>query len=445
MITIQDLKQVAQDCRSDLNDAEVCLRFTKDSREVKNGDVFVALKGENHDGHDYVETALKSGAKVALVSAWQGDGKNQILVNDTLQALNELAKIHRARFKGKVIGITGSSGKTTLKNLMSHVLSQNLKVEKTPANYNNEIGVPFSLIQFDDKADVWIVEMGMRGLGQIEHLCKIALPEWGVISMIGTAHIEVVPGGEKGIIKAKGELFAALPKNGLAFVNMDDPKIKSLPKPCAQVQFGTAASLDYQAQEFQQNSMGIGFIVTHKGMQTKVSMPVYGKHMMQNALAVFAIAAELGLSFEEISESLKSYPMVSNRGGVVQIGPWTIVDDTYNANLDSMQAAIESYVYLKPDQPHVAVLGDMLELGDFAKDFHIKVGQALKKNNVVHLYAMGEFADFYKQGFSGPTDVMTSHESVSQKIKDDFKNQGVVFLFKGSRSMQMEKIIELLG
>ena len=288
--------------------------------------------------------------------------------------------------------------------------------------------------------------MGMRGLGQIQHLCDMAQPNWGVITSIGTAHIEVVDGGEVGIIKAKGELFQALPKDGFAFANLDSQKIMSIQHEAQVVTYAKTESADYQMLDFEQEDHGIEFKVAVQGQEVAVTMPVYGQHMALNSLMVFAVAHKLGISSDVIASSLTNFKMLDNRGGITHLHDWIIVDDTYNANFDSTKVAIESFTCLHPELPHVAVLGDMLELGEYSQEFHTKIGEHLKLVGVNQAYLMGGYAHKTLEGFENPEHgfVFESHEQIAQAIQENYQGKKAVFLFKGSRSTQMEKVIELL-
>jgi UDP-N-acetylmuramoyl-tripeptide--D-alanyl-D-alanine ligase len=422
-----------------------------DSRKIKRGDLFLAIKGERFDGHQFLSDAVNAGAAALLVmddTNWSGETP-VIKTDDTLKAFGAIARFHRQRFKTPVIGITGSNGKTTTKDLVAAVLSQKYNVVKTEANYNNEIGLPLTLLEMDQNTQAVVVEMGMRGLGQIRNLATIAEPEIGVITNIGQAHLELL-GSEANIAKAKSELIESLPPNGIAVLNGDDPWIRRMviPDQARSIWFGLEDSnLDYRAVEIGNSGEGIRFQVEENGVGFKLFLPLPGRLNVYNALAAVAVGRILGLSFQEIGKGLAEPIMTGGRLKILNRNQLRIIDDTYNASPVSVKAALEVLCGFPGPGKKIAVLADMLELGEAAIDLHFEIGEYAANLGVNHLLAYGDLARNYAQGFTGITPGKAEYFSNKTELIRALKEvarPGDSILIKGSRGMKMEEIVEAI-
>lgn len=423
-----------------------------DSRKIKPGELFLALKGEHFDGHHFLQEAVKAGAAAVLVMEETGPFGDTPLIrtNDTLKALGAIARFHRQRFKAPVIGITGSNGKTTTKDLVAAVLSQKFTIVKTEANYNNEIGLPLTLLEMDHQTEAVVVEMGMRGLGQIQNLANIAEPEIGLITNIGQAHLELL-GSQANIAKAKGELLQSLPPNGIAVLNGDDPWIRqmSIPHQVHPIWFGLDSSdLDYQGFITRDTGHEILFQVDGKGDKFEISLPLPGRLNVYNALAAVAIGRILGLSIPEIQQGLAAPALTGGRLKVLNHNQLRIIDDTYNASPVSVKAALEVLCRMSGPGKKIAVLADMLELGDASINFHFNVGVYAAELGVDHLLAYGDLARKYVEGFTsitpGKAEYFSNKSDLIRALKA-MAHPGDSLLVKGSRSMKMEEVVEALA
>lgn len=426
--------------------------ISTDSRKIKKGELFLALKGERFDGHQFLNEAVQAGASALLVMEETDIGGETplIMTDDTLKALGAIARFHRQRFKVPVIGVTGSNGKTTTKDLIAAVLSQKYNIVKTEANYNNEIGLPLTLLKMDQTTQAVVVEMGMRGLGQIRNLASIAQPELGVITNIGQAHLELL-GSEANIAKAKAELLESLPPNGIAVLNGDDSWIRrmSIPHQVHPLWFGLNDSgLDYQGIVLENNGEGILFQVISKEEKFEIFLPLPGRLNVYNALAAVAVGRVLGLSIQEIKEGLAAPVMTGGRLKILNRNQLRIIDDTYNASPASVKAALEVLCGFSGPGKKIAVLGDMLELGQASIDAHFEVGVYAANLGVDQLLAYGQLARKYVEGFTSITPGKAEYFSTKPEIIRALKElarPGDSILIKGSRGMKMEEVVEALS
>lgn len=443
-LTVKDITTLFPDHTIRLApNTEIC-GVTQDTRKIKKGEMYVAIRGENHDGHDFIQTAFAQGANLALVDRRDLKGDNLIYCDDTVVALGTLAKSWRARFDKPVIAITGSSGKTTVKEMVAHVLSMCGKVVATRGNLNNHIGVPLTLLSFDEDVDFFVVEMGMNHAGEIAMLTDLAKPTHGLITSVGRAHVEFFDGKIENVAKAKGELFAGLKREGVALVNADDPLIAGLSTSARVLSFGLSGLADVRASDVMTENQRTKFILHHGARKYPVSLSLFGLHQVRNALAAFAVGASLGLPESSLIQGLESFDLKMNRGRLVQHKNLIIVDDTYNANPDSMRVALEALKEAFPQERKIAVLGGMLELGVSAAGLHHEVGACAKKLKFERVYAYGAESRNYLAGFGIKGPGYEDHLQMAHEIVEDLrKSQGqVVVLIKGSRGMRMEKVLE---
>lgn len=425
------------------------LGITQDTRSLKAGDVYVAIRGENFDGHAFVAQAFEKGALAALVSDPNTPPQNAFIVTDTVLALGQIAKLYRRKFTQPLVAITGSNGKTTNKELIAHVLARAGKVVATRGNLNNHIGVPLTIFNFDDEARFFVVEMGMNHPGEIRYLAQLAEPGVGYVTSVGRAHMEGVGGTIAGVAQAKGELFAVLSPEAMAVVNGDDPLICGMPTRARRVTFGLGAANDVRGENVVFHADRTEFDIVTRGKRLPVALQLSGNHHVRNALAAFTICRHLGMEPEEIKSGLESFSIGFNRGRVIRRGNVILVDDTYNANPDSMLAAFESLALQFPAMRRIAVLGGMLELGPDALALHEGVGRGAKDAGFDEVFAYGVGGDRILQGFGYDANAVrerhfSDHGMMADAVLQALKNHGgtAAILFKGSRGMKMESVLE---
>ncbi len=423
---------------------------TTDSRKITNGVLFVALKGENFNGEDFAQDALNKGAAAVLVSkaAKNFDGVT-LKVDDTLTAYQQIAKSWRERFQIPVVAITGSNGKTTTKDLTAAVLSSLGKVCKTTANFNNEIGVPMTLLEIDETHKAAVVEIGMRGLHQIENLAQYVKPNIGIVINVNETHIEIL-GSIENIARAKGEMVEAIQSGGTVILNADNfytAEMKNLANDGVKIlTYGLDNAADLTAENISVTGNATQFNLKYNGESYNFEIPVIGRHNVSNALAAIAAGLSVGLNVEEIQRGISNLTATKMRFEVIQRENFTIINDAYNASPASMQAAIKTVAEIYSGRK-IAVLGDMLELGAISEKVHREVGQQLVENNFDTLIAFGELGKFIAAGAkdAGLKNIFTveTHEDAAKKILE-IVQKGDVVLFKASHGMHLEKILELI-
>ncbi len=420
-----------------------------DTRTLQSKNLYVPLKGPKFDGHDFLQEAMRVGAAGALVSK-QGAGKKSpsenffvIQVSDTLKALGDLAHAWRKNFSIPLIGITGSSGKTSTKELIALCLAERGKVLKTEGNLNNLIGLPLTLFNLSIDHKYAVIEMGMNAFGEIARLTEIAVPTVGVITNVGQAHLEGV-GGILGVAKAKGELFEGLASTATALVNIDDPYIAAMPTPGAKLIFGKKKSADIFCKDIRVDDEKMFVTIRDPKQETIFELPMVGEHHALNWLACYAVCFHLGISPLEAKSALTHYKPAKMRGEVLKLEKGIVViNDVYNANPDSMVAALQSAALQYPRRRKIAVLGDMLELGKEASLLHQKVGKQVRESGFEILLAFGSMSAEIQKGFAGEGGheyIFSDIDSLNQKLSSILLPHDVV-LVKGSRGSQMERVV----
>ena len=432
-----------------------------DSRECTPGCVFVALPGERTDGHDHLVDAMRAGARILVVARPRerlitelGEallrGVAAVAVEDGPRAVQDLASWHRGRLLCPVIGVTGSTGKTSTKDFMRAALSERLHVASTIGNRNNELGVPLTLFAAGSDTDALIVEMGMRGVGQIEALCRIARPTLGLVTNVGTSHVEVV-GSEDGIARAKGELVEAIPVDGAVFLNGDDGRSQTLASRSAApvILYGTDAACEVRGVDIRLDEAGHAeFTLVSPQGDVEVVLPLPGRHNVYNALAAASVALRLAVSLEEVARGLARAEMTPMRMETfLTASGVSVINDAYNANPTSMRAAIDTLAGVRSEGRRVAVLGDMAELGTLSDVAHLEIGEAVAAAGIDTLVAVGRRARRIAEGARAAgmdsTEVRpcaTVEEAV--EVLDDLLNPGDVVLVKASRVMGLEAVVE---
>lgn len=424
--------------------------ITTDSRKLGQGDMFVALKGERFDGHEYAETAVKGGAAVVLSQQSLGDNIPYLLVKDTLKALHNLAKYYKSKFDIPFIAITGSSGKTTTKDMIASVLSEKYNVLKTEGNFNNAIGLPLTLFRLEKGHQLGILEMGMSSLGEIEVLADIVRPNVGVITNVGTAHIENLRTREN-ILRAKTEMFTYFNESNTAIVNGDNDMLQKLGSmPYKIVKYGLEAQNDCRAENLtEKGEAGTAFEAVYQGTGERYHVPLPGIHNVYNALSAICVAKIYGLSSAEINAGLANFKPSKMRMEIFHgILDTKVINDVYNANPDSMKAAIDVLAAMEAPGRRVCILGDMFELGEFAREEHFNIGRFAAEKGIDVILAVGKLAGEAIKGASmaGGNQQLCcfdSNEQVIDNLRAIIRRKDII-LVKGSRGMHMENIVESL-
>lgn len=428
---------------------EQYMNVVTDTRQLTQNCLFVALQGERFDGHDFVVRAVELGAGCVVVSRPIAvENAAVVLVDDTRDAFQRLAAYHRRRFKVPVIAITGSNGKTTTKDLTAAVLAQKYKTLKTMANFNNEIGLPLTLLQMTQEHEAAVVEMGMRGLGQIAQLAALAQPTIGIVTNVGETHMELL-GCLENIACAKGELIDAV-AHGVAILNADNEytlAMRSRLKAAGRaVLFGCGSAADVRAFHIETNGVTTEFDCQIFDQTAHFTLPMAGRHNIYNALAAIAVGHELGLDTALIQRGLLQADMSAMRMAVSRKNGWTIINDAYNASPMSMQAALQALHDIAP-QRRLAVLGDMLELGKAAAAAHQEIGRMAAADGVDAVIVIGDMARHIAEAAQAggvPHVVRAADHQAAADALRKLLQDGDTILFKGSRGMQMEKVIELI-
>ena len=425
---------------------------TTDSRKVAPGEVFFALKGESFDGHNFVEDALKQGAAGAVIeddiNPFPHGNKILIKVPSTLEALGSLALSWRKSFPDlRLAAVTGSNGKTTTKEMTWSILSRHHNVLKNTGNFNNLIGLPQTLLQLNNDHDMSVVELGMNDFGEIRRLSQIACPDVGAITNIGRAHLEKL-GGIEGVAKAKGEIVESFGQDNIFVVNADDPRITRIAESisCQKCRFGiNAENLDIRASNIVSNDVSsISFNLDIRGDMLSLRIKGIGLHNVMNAMCASGIALSMGCGLNEIKAGLEGFTPTEMRLQVIETTRgFKLINDAYNANPDSMTSAIDELVRLKGRGRAIAVLGDMLELGESSEEQHRAIGRYLSQAGIDYVITMGKFGSSILEGAGGQFNGIyaESYDQAGEVLKETAK-AGDLVLVKGSRGMRMEEVIK---
>ena len=421
-----------------------------DSRILKEEDLFIAIIGERFDGHSFLEEAVNKGAKAVIVdrSIKPYPNLSIIRVKDTTKALQDLAHYNRMRYKDlKVIGVTGSVGKTTTKDMLAWVLKQKYKVLKSEGNYNNHYGLPLSLLSLKGDEDIAVLEMAMSNLGEIKKLAEIAKPEIGVVTNVGQAHLENLD-NVANVAEAKKELIEGLPEKGLAVLNYDNEYVRKMDSAFTGkkiIYYGLKDNADIYASNIKHNDKNIKFDLFYNDEEKNIVINKPGEHNVYNALAAISIAREFNVDWDLIKESFKNLDFSSLRLDVREKADFTVINDSYNANPLSMKAAIDVLKDISKKRT-IAVLGDMLELGPKKKEAHFEVGKYLAKKNIDILITVGELAEIIANAAEDNMEkekiYRVENNQMAYDILKDIIKKGDCILVKGSRKMKMEEIVD---
>ena len=419
-----------------------------DTRKIEEGTMFIALKGENFNGNNYVLDAFNKGAKIAIVDEVKCDLNELkedvalIKVQNTGRALMDLAKFYREKLGLKVVGITGSAGKTSTKDLVAAVLSYKYKVFKTKGNFNNEIGLPLMILELDSTYDVAILEMGMRGLGQIKELAEIASPDLGIITNIGISHIEILKTREN-ILKAKMEIATFFDKNNTLVVCGNDDFLGALPEAEYKiVKTGVGENFKIGAKNIALEELSSKFTVYDGEKEEEFSLDMPGEHNISNLMLGIAIAKELGVSFEEMKRGLKNIEATSMRLELIKKDGFSILNDCYNSSPVAVKSAIDVMKNIEGKR-RIAVLGTMRDLGHKSEEAHEEIGKYAKENGIEKVLCFGDFSENIKEGYG---EGCTVYENKEELIKDllNIICDGDIILVKASRSLKFEEITKAL-
>ena len=443
------------------NPSAIATDLVIDSRLASPGCAFAALPGERANGHEFAEAAVERGARVLLVannpgnlaqivSAAEVAGAAVVRVEDVARAVRDIAAYHRSRLSCRVVGITGSTGKTTTKDFVDAVLSAKFRVACTIGNRNNELGVPLTVLCAGPDTEVLVVEMGMRGKGQIAQLAAVAKPTIALVTNVGTSHIEVL-GSQEAIASTKAELVAALPADGAAFLNGDDAYSEQIAAMSAApvTYYGLSERCTVTADSVETDDESRpSFDLVTAGGRVRVSLPIPGRHNVYNALAAAAVGLHLGVSLTDIAEALSAVTVTAMRMQLFTTANGvTVINDAYNANPVSMRAAVDTLVEMSPAGQRVAVLGDMAELGSLTELAHFQLGEHVAHSGIEALVTVGPFARRIAEGARAAgmdAGSVRPCAAVAEAVEvlDDLLGEGDAVLVKGSRVMGLEAVVE---
>ena len=417
-------------------------RAVIDSRTIQTGDFFVAYHGEKTDGHRYIGSALEKGAVCALAEYLPEDVEGPvILVSDVQRALEEICAAYRATLKIPIIGVTGSVGKTTAKEMIASVLAQRFCVLKTEGNLNNQIGVPMTISRIEEEHEAAVVEMGISGFGEMSALSRIAMPTVAVFTVIGHAHLEFLHDLE-GVFRAKTEMLDFLPEDGIVICNGDDALLKKLRCPQRLLRFGTGEDNELRAEEIRLSPDGntrCRIVCGDRVMNADI--PAFGNQMIYAALEGAAVGIALGLTDQEIEAGIRNFSNVGRRSAVTVTDSLTIIDDSYNANPDSMRCAVDSLV--QTPGRHICLLSDMLEMGHESAQMHRELGAYAREKGVSLVAAYGPFGKNIADGAGAAGEYFEDRESMIAALPS-LLQKGDTVLVKASKGMQIGPVADAL-
>lgn len=442
------LKEIAKALGSDLQSDNIITRISTDSRDVDGNTLFFAIKGERFDAHDFAKPAEENGAAALVCHKKVNVSCPVIYVDDTKTALLKLSSYYRNNFPDLIlIGLTGSVGKTTTKEMTACVMEQKYKTLKTEGNFNNEIGMPKTLFRLEKDTECAVIEMGMSEFGEISALSNTAQPNGAIISNIGVSHIENL-GSRDGIFKAKTEMLEGLEKGGPLVLNGDDDKLSTVQNSDFNVIFFGIENekCDVRATDIKEQDLQTDFTVICKEGKQSVTLPTVGIHNVYNALAAIAIGLCFGVSLESAAKGLRDYVPSGMRQRIKKIGNITFIEDCYNASPDSQKAALNSLCTVAKGRK-IAVLGDMLELGSYTETAHRTVGEYAAEKKIDLLYAFGEsskyMADSAKKFGLKNVFEFTEKESLANALLLELRD-GDTVIFKASRGMRLEEVFNII-
>ena len=425
-----------------------------DSRKANKDNAFVAIIGENLDGHNFINSAINQGCKTIIKNEnsnvdIENKEINVIEVEDTQIALGDIAKFYKEKFKIPFIAVTGSVGKTTTRDMVHSTISARYNALKNVGNLNNHFGVPLTLFNLNKEHEAAVIEMGMSNFGEIEYLANMVQPQIGIISNVGYSHVEYL-GSREGIFKAKMEVTANFDSNSLLIINGDDDCLKTLKDKDLVYQlktFGFEKDNDIYCEDYKMTDDSITFTAVIDGNHEEFFIPTVGEHNIYNAMAAILVGINLNMTIEEIKEGLKNFQCTKNRLDIIKTNNITIIDSVYNASIDSMNATLS--ILGRYDNRRVAILGDMFEMGDYAEFAHRQVGK-FAANNMDVMVAIGKDAEYIVKELieTGVNPENLYHFNTKEEAIDRLDNiikENDVVLVKASRGMHLEKVVEYLS
>ena len=449
MFTVRDILTAVKGKLLSGNMEEILTGVSTDTRKIKKGELFLAIKGDRFDGHSFILDAVSKGAGGVLVQEGGITNANFklpdvsfILVNDSVKALGNIGNFHRSRFTIPIIGITGSNGKTTTKEMTAAILSKKFNTLKNFGTENNNIGVPLTLMRLNSEHNIAVLEMGTNHLGEIRWLSEIARPTIAIITNIGPSHLEYLEDVDT-VLKAKVEILEHMDKDAKLILNADDEYLKKIKTNLKTVWFGFDKEADFYADKINLEPDGVNFRLNGKW---DISLGVLGRHNVYNALSAIACAWDFGISIDEIKDALKEFRVPNMRMEVKRFGDIKIINDTYNANPQSMKQAIETLRDMTTEGRKILIAGDMLELGTFSGRFHHLVGKQAAESGIDLIVAVGKLAEHVGKGAqeAGMSDrkikLCAVMKEARKKVATLIK-KGDTILIKGSRAMKMEEIV----
>lgn len=434
--------------------ARVATGYSIDSRTIAPGELFFAVKGERFDGHDFVTAAVERGAVAAVVSkarvATLPDAALAVpllVCDDPLTALQALAAHVRRQWGKRVVGVTGSAGKTTTKEAIAVALGARFNVLKSRGNLNNAFGMPLQLLRLEPEHDVAVIEMGMNHAGEIAALARIAAPDWGVVTNVGTAHIENFPDGQAGIARAKFELVEALPVTGVAFLNCSDPYVAQFGRdfPGKVVYFGEGPCADPQMVAVKEDEEGLHVCYRADDREGWLTLHLLGAHNGINALAGLAVALEAGVELDAAIRALESLKAGEKRGEVMEVGGAVLLNDCYNSNPEALRSMIRTLAS-RPAERRIVVAGEMLELGEHGPALHAECGKAAAEAGLDFVVGVRGNAEYLASAacLAGVASIfLPDAESAGRWLQQNLR-EGDVVLVKGSRGVHLERAVQIL-
>jgi len=454
------VKDILKICNGKLligNENTVITSYERNTKNIRQGDMYIGFKGEIRDGSIFWEEAIKNGAIGAIINDIEIHEENLnkykdkvlIVVEDTVKAIQKIATYKRNLYDIPVVAITGSVGKTSTKDIVASVVGEEYNTLKTEGNLNNHIGLPITVLGLN-RHEAMVVEMGMNHFGEIDSLTKIANPTIAVITNIGTSHIGNL-GSRENILKSKLEILNGLKENGIVIINNDNDLLHKWAKENKDkykiVTYGIENKSDFMAFNVKHDETGSTYSIMINNIEYKVKVPVGGKHFVYNSLSSIAVGNSLNIKPDKILKGIEKFKLTKNRMDIIKTNNnITIINDTYNASYDSMKAAIE-YLSKQKSERKIAVLGDMLELGEFSKEMHEKVGEEISKNNINILLTVGEYSKYIaskaeETGLKKENIFICKNNNEAIDILKNILKQDDIVLVKASNSMKLGEIVE---
>lgn len=423
-------------------------KLLTDTRSIEKDSIFLALKGKTFNGNEYAKAAIDKGASLVIIDELLFDTSELdenvgvIKVKDGLKALGDIARFYREKLGIKVVGVTGSVGKTSTKDIVTALLSGKYNVFKTRENFNNHIGVPLMVLELDSSYDVAVIEMGMNHLGEIEYLASIAKPEVAMITNIGTVHLEHLK-TQDNILKAKMEIVKLFGKENILVVNGDDERLGKLDNLGFKlIKTGFTENLGLRAIDIKTDKLTSEFKVLDNGKEVEFSLPMPGEHNVSNFMLGYAIAKELGVTVEEMKKGLEKLDSTGMRLELIKANGYTVLNDCYNSSPEAARTSIDVFTTIEGKR-HIAVLGTMKELGTKSESCHREVGKYAKEKNIDALFVFGPETEYFKEGFGENAFYFESKEELIKSLKAFIKDEDVI-LIKASRGLKFEEITKVL-